>query len=88
MRNEVVERGIVHAREQLGGHFLPFRAGDLQAPFLFRTGQKLVAEGHPFHMQLLVAPRHVDVYILVVRTAALHGDEVNGEAATVRFQHR
>ncbi len=86
MRYEVVQGGIVHRGEHLRGHLAVLLAGDAQPPFLLRTGQQLVAEGHPLHVQLLVAPRHIDEEALAVLATALDADEMHGVAAAVAFQ--
>ena len=87
MGYEGVERGVVHPGQELRGHRLASGTFDRHAPFFLIPGAQLVAEGHPFHLQLLVAPRHGDRHASAMRPTPLHAQEMHGEATPVAFLH-
>ena len=88
VRNEVVERRIVHSSEQLCCCFFAFATGDLQAPLFLVARQQLVVEAHPLHLQFLVRPRHIDELAFAMHESTLDRQKMNGEATTVVLQHR
>src|SRR5882724_8250662 len=56
---ELIQRGVVHARQYFRRHFFPFMPGDLHLPFFFAARKGLVPEAAVAYRQLLIGPGHV-----------------------------
>ena len=83
MRCQLVERGIIHRRQELGIGRLPVRSEDAQGPCFLGSRLQLVAKGLPFQLQRLIGFRLLDDQILSIQLAILQISERATQAIAI-----
>src|SRR5688572_16834807 len=85
---ELVKRSIVHTGQHFGSCLFTLIAGYLHTPSFLTARQCFIAEGGPFHFQILIGPGYMNDIRELVQPVVLYKEKCYAIASPIGFRCR